>query len=280
MNVPQDEVRAYLRRVREISSRATDAAVAALDRDRAGFERVVEAEPERARAALAHLARKRLLASNTLRSAPRERGAWDAANRWVHDELGRDGARRWSLSELAHLNALVTDGAGVVRRGAVYSCGQEYLAAEHVLGELHALDQHVTASARPASVIAATIYVSVVTIHPFENGNGRTARLAADRVLLAAGYLPLCFLSPVASHVAQMRSGPRRDPERCVLRVLAAVAESYATALGERQRASSDPASSASGSATGTASRWSARRGSGAPPSTVGASGSPSKSSA
>lgn len=276
----RDEVRAYLRGVREISSIAVDEAVARLDRDRARFEHLLDAEPERARAALAHLARKRLLASNTLRTASRERVAWDVANRWVHDDLGREGGRRWSLSELARLNALVTDGAGVVRRGAVYSCGQEYLAAEHVLGELHALDAHVTASVRPAPVIAATIYVSVVTIHPFENGNGRTARLAADRVLLGAGYLPLCFLSPVTSHVAQMRSGPRRDPERCVLRVLAAVAESYATALGERQRASSAPPSPASGSATGTASRWSARRGSGAPPSMVGASGSPSKSSA
>jgi len=48
---------------------------------------------------------------------------------------------------------------------------------------------------------ATWIYQTLVSIHPFENANGRTSRLAADWVLASKGFPPMVFLSPVAAMV-------------------------------------------------------------------------------
>jgi Fic family protein len=42
----------------------------------------------------------------------------------------------------------------------------------------------------PPPVIAGVTHYAITDIHPFANGNGRTARLAASAVLLNHGYLP------------------------------------------------------------------------------------------
>lgn len=42
----------------------------------------------------------------------------------------------------------------------------------------------------PPPVIAGVTHYAITDIHPFANGNGRTARLAASAVLLKHGYLP------------------------------------------------------------------------------------------
>jgi len=43
--------------------------------------------------------------------------------------------------------------------------------------------------------VAAELHYKLVTIHPFIDGNGRTARLLFNRVLLAAGY-PVTVIAP------------------------------------------------------------------------------------
>lgn len=214
----------------EIRAPEIDTSIIALDEHRARLDADADARPEQVSAALAHLARKRLLASNTLRrSNASERLAWDDANRWLDELLGQDDLPAWSVDELARLNGILTGTRGAPRTERLYSCGLEYLAPTNIATELRALEAHVTATDRHPLLVAATTYIAVVTIHPFDNGNGRTARLAADRLLLQSGYLPLCFLSPIASHVAQMQTGPTRDPGRCVRLVLSAIMESYAT---------------------------------------------------
>jgi Fic family protein len=42
----------------------------------------------------------------------------------------------------------------------------------------------------PPPVIAAVAHYAITDIHPFANGNGRTARLTASAILLKHGYLP------------------------------------------------------------------------------------------
>lgn len=42
----------------------------------------------------------------------------------------------------------------------------------------------------PPPVIAGVAHYAITDIHPFANGNGRTARLAASAILLRHGYLP------------------------------------------------------------------------------------------
>lgn len=188
---------------------------------------LAELPDEDAGPGLARLAQKRLLASNTLVAPNRaDRLAWDAANEWLGTRLETP----WSTAELSALNGVVTGTAGALRTEAICSGPDEYLAHEDVPRALAELEAWM-GELRSVFLRGAVVYISVVTIHPFANGNGRTSRLAADRILLAEGVPPLCFLSPIASHVAQLYTGTSRDPVRAIRLVLAAVEESYATVL-------------------------------------------------
>ncbi len=63
--------------------------------------------------------------------------------------------------------------------------------------ELAAMVEQALESARksvePAPIAAARLHLALVAIHPFRDGNGRTARLAATSLLLAAGYRSTLF---------------------------------------------------------------------------------------
>lgn len=48
----------------------------------------------------------------------------------------------------------------------------------------------------PFAVIAAYIHVFLTKIHPFKNGNGRTARLMANYLLMKGGRLPFVVIDP------------------------------------------------------------------------------------
>jgi len=48
---------------------------------------------------------------------------------------------------------------------------------------------------------AAFLYQAVCSIHPFTNGNGRTARLITDQILIENDYAPLVFANPKYSFV-------------------------------------------------------------------------------
>ena len=217
--------RTFLREIRDVTPADVADAVATLDAQRDAL--AARAETPAVSAALGHLAQKRLVASNTLRNASTaDRLAWDEANRWVNERLVRE-AGPWTTSELVALNRRL--GGTEFRRGPMFTGNDEYLAPEEVGPELDALCHWL--ATRGDVVASAVTYVALVTIHPFDNANGRTARLAADAMFLGEGYLPLCFLSSIASHVAQTLRGPEREPRHVIRRTLAAVAESYATVL-------------------------------------------------
>lgn len=80
-------------------------------------------------------------------------------------------------------------------------------------------------------VYAAELYRRFVEIHPFKDGNGRTARLLMNTALIQNGYLP-CVISPAirldylqsleASHDTPARGG---DPDRFIAFVAEAETE-------------------------------------------------------
>lgn len=160
--------------------------------------------------ALQRLALRRMLASNSLSrssSAERdERRFWDEANHWVHQFLSNGGNLK--VEHTAIINSLVTGAQdrrpSGPRECALYSCGQQYLPHEQVPAALEWLQWALDRPQLEPILKAGLLYCALVTIHPYRNGNGRTARLAADTLLLASGFLPVCFPSPVSSHVAQM----------------------------------------------------------------------------
>lgn len=155
------------------------------------------------------LAAWRLLASNSLRSAATGRAAWDRANGALAKALAADEAASIALAKRFH--AELEAGDVELRTTDVFGADERYLSAADIPAELAAVEAAL-ASARDGLEAAFRAYVGLVTIHPFENGNGRTARLFADYALMKDAWLPLCFASPIASHVARTYGGPARDP--------------------------------------------------------------------
>lgn len=152
--------------------------------------------------------KRRLLASNTLRSGD-EIGAWDQASYFVAQQAG-DG-RALQLADIMAINRILTGGSGALRSIPIYTGDEEYLAPGLVGALWEQLPSKIAAWDGQGLVAAFIAYLWVITIHPFEGGNGRTARLCADWILLQAGYLPVVFPSPVATHVAMTINGPSRQ---------------------------------------------------------------------
>lgn len=197
-----DPVREYLRDVFTADTRGFEPARASL----AGLRAQLDAAPSPRYEALAAW---RLLASNSLRAQnPSGRAAWDRANGLLAQALEADEAPSLALATRLH-TALGTEDAAL-RTVRIFAADERYLDPEDVPALVRELDMAL-ARAHDALEAAFRAYVGVVTIHPFVNGNGRTARLVADYVLMKDAWLPLCFASPVASHVARTYGGVARD---------------------------------------------------------------------
>lgn len=220
-------ISSFLAAVREVRSRELDARIEGVDRLRRDLEVDAAAVPTAVTEGLAKVARFRLLASNTLRTSAPDRRAWDAANAWLAERAFAPAPLVWNVTDLTTLNGLLRGAPSRVRVERIESCGTEYLAPEFVGGELARLEEYLATTDDHPLRRALTSYVAIVTIHPFENANGRTARLAGDGLLLREGYLPLTFPTPISSHVAQTDGGLLRDPLRALGRTLGAVERSY-----------------------------------------------------
>ncbi len=93
------------------------------------------------------------------------------------------------------LRTIDDEEAGRYRRGQVRITGSEYVPPEPIavpglMAELVAwLNADETASLHPV-VRAALAHFRLVHIHPFADGNGRTARLLMNLILMREGYPP------------------------------------------------------------------------------------------
>lgn len=66
---------------------------------------------------------------------------------------------------------------------------------------------------------AAEVYQWLVTLHFFEDANGRLARLCADFVLLSSGLLPLSFPTDVAGFVSALAEPTFYTTDDAVVRI-------------------------------------------------------------
>lgn len=87
---------------------------------------------------------------------------------------------------------LDSDNAGKYRTKKVFISGMDVTlpAPEQVASLMHKLEQELndlTNTLHPIE-LAATLHNKFVTIHPFLDGNGRTARLLMNLILLKSGY--------------------------------------------------------------------------------------------
>jgi len=100
---------------------------------------------------------------------------------------------KFGENDLLALHGIVlTEKGGTYRSGAVRIAGATHLPPNPVkVPELiEALFSELEGLSDPVER-AAKVHHGVASIHPFVDGNGRTARLAMNFILLAAGYPPV-----------------------------------------------------------------------------------------
>ncbi|MBK6693316.1 MAG: Fic family protein [Myxococcales bacterium] len=199
--------------------------------------------------AVAGVTRARIVASATLSgesgaTSPvieQARAAWLAANAKVVAAIAEETAI--SLESVSRLNATVLGepGPSSLRRTATFLDQEACVVPADIPAMLERMLPAVDVRVRQRGAIwgAALLYQWLVSVHPFEDGNGRTARLAADWLLGEHGHLPMGFGAPgdtfVALH-ASLRENPTpghaaRVVARAVLRstrLLASACESAA----------------------------------------------------
>ncbi len=224
-----------------------------------GLREAFEVLPDDAKAAgLLRVAKRRLLASNTLRATEGNgsvlaRAGWDTANTNLASVVLAHVAPAgvWTLAsqlnaDLRGFESTPESPVGArapFRTAALHSANETYVAPSRLTSWLAAFEtkfaetplleaSHDPENQRKVSLTQAFVaYAGVVTLHPFDDANGRTARLLADVFLLRAGWLPLCFLSPVESHVASTVGGRHRHVDAAFETFLRGVKNAYEIAL-------------------------------------------------
>jgi Fic family protein len=123
-------------------------------------------------------------------------------------ELARNAAFIFTEGNIKRLHYLFYNGidpekAGLYRKGQVFITGTEYVPppAEEVPHLMAALSDDLNAKKDKLHPVELSAYAHrrLVDIHPFQDGNGRTARLLMNLILVNNGY---CVVSipPVLRH--------------------------------------------------------------------------------
>lgn len=110
--------------------------------------------------------------------------------------------------------------AGKYRKVPVLITGSSYpvCAPEQIEAEMEGLCKWIADERKHYEpiVFAAELHRRFIYIHPFEDGNGRTARLLMNAALIQEGYLP-CVISPfIRNDYIQALEGAHKEPEKFV----------------------------------------------------------------
>ncbi len=172
----------------------------------------------------------RILASNTLRNGGNTE-SWEAANQKLGHMLNQN--LPFDFEMICALQNALSGEPAIVRTGPIYTADEQYIDHKYISELIVGLNNALRNSEIEFLYKAFIAYTWIVTVHPFANSNGRTARLMADGILISDGMLPLCFASPVQSHVAQTKGGALRSVETSFYTFLCGIINSYKLALNE-----------------------------------------------
>ena len=142
----------------------------------------------------AALENQRRQGSNTLKKK-NELTEWATANNqildWLHknEELDFEHVKKLNLS-------LNPESYGQFRTQSIFAGLGEFIEVTSLTKFENLFSKNVLKKDIHPILKAAQVYQWISSFHPFENGNGRTARLAADFILMKDDYLPLSFENP------------------------------------------------------------------------------------
>lgn len=176
---------------------------------------------------LKKMAEMRLNASGSLRRGESE--GWVVANQYIQNKIQMQLAPDWN--DICQLNQMMTKNqGGLVREQEIYVGSLQCCSQEELDQTLTYFREKVLSSSSKASALvhAALCQYWLVSIHPFSDGNGRTAILLTDWLLALGGYLPQTFSSKVDAVVMYIPDRVKKmTPGMSVLRILGNVERSY-----------------------------------------------------
>lgn len=151
----------------------------------------------------AELQRRRLAASQSLQRRGADgtaaRRSWVFANALVHDWVRAE--RRFDLGGVLRLAGALrgTEGEAPLRNGPISFSGYEAIPARAVDGMMAAMVDEVERRTVDSSAVAGAALAQqwIVSVHPFDDANGRTGRLVADWLLARDGYPPPTYENPL-----------------------------------------------------------------------------------
>jgi len=147
--------------------------------------------------------------------------------------LARSGSLQITEEMICRLHQLFYSGidpdkAGQYRSGQVFITGTTYIppAAEDVPGQMASFIKELNRQTKALHPVefAAYAHRRLVDIHPFQDGNGRTARLLMNLILINHGYC-IVIIPPVLRHdymVALRQAQREKEPsDEAFIRLIA-----------------------------------------------------------
>ncbi|MFS4459724.1 Fic family protein [Bdellovibrio sp. HCB2-146] len=183
--------------------------------------------PQQWQTGLERLSPARLAFSGSLRSGKSE--SWIAANTYASEKIAQDTPP--SAQDIFHLNALLRSlPTAPLRTGDVFLGPHKAIDAEKLPAAFqYFCDEILPQSKHKHSLLGAALTrFWLVSLHPFEDANGRTSVILADWLLLLSGYLPLGFNEASEGLIASFNQHrPSATAANAVLKTLRSVRTSY-----------------------------------------------------
>ncbi|EQC49975.1 Fic/DOC domain protein [Bacteriovorax sp. BSW11_IV] len=171
----------------------------------------------------------RIISSSTLWSNRSHLEHWDSANKEVFNLIQSNNSINHTSAK--KLNFLLTNNENNERVDEIFAGPWKYLEFEFLSLAKERFENEVLTLSDPIQK-AIEVYIWLINLHPFKDGNGRTARLSADLLLLQSGLLPLCFNSNISSFVGNLIGAQKVSKKVCVLRTLDAIKRPYEIVRG------------------------------------------------
>lgn len=192
--------------------------------------------PQEWQEGLHRLSPYRLRSSGSLKSG-RLKG-WVAANSYVSQKVVEGGTPTPTPADIFHINSLMTENPqATVRSVDIFIGSHKACAPAHLSKFLSYFYENILPAneqTHPLISAALTRYW-LVSLHPFEDGNGRTSVMICDWLLLSKNYLPLSFERQLDAVIATFQNGrTTATPGQAVIKSLKSVLHSYQRLLNTK----------------------------------------------
>nr|BFD59118.1 hypothetical protein CKG001_12250 [Bdellovibrio sp. CKG001]BFD62496.1 hypothetical protein BdHM001_11770 [Bdellovibrio sp. HM001]BFD67602.1 hypothetical protein HAGR004_26240 [Bdellovibrio sp. HAGR004] len=180
-------------------------------------------------AGLARLAPLRLRGSSALKRGEVE--SWQQANEYVAARIRADEAP--NLQSILDINAiLLKRPAGSLRDRPVFVGTQQACPVGELKEGFLRLESEILKADLDPFRKAALAQYWLISLHPFEDANGRTAVMIADWILGLGGYLPMSFESKLDALVGVFENQrASATPGAAIIKLLKNLQRSYQAVL-------------------------------------------------